>query len=115
MAAMTTALSTISAEGTTVVYAAPTSTAARPHTVEQKRRLPSGNRTVNEAWCLVKRITEDADGNALPSPTLIEARVRYDVNGLSADLTGVKALFREFVASDEFDVLVDTQKPIAGL
>lgn len=114
MAAMTTALNLISREGTTVLYAVPTSTAARPHTVEQKRRLPQGNRTVNEAWCLCKRITEDADGNALPSPTLLEARVRYDTNGAAADLTAVKALFREFVASDEFDTFVDSQLPIAG-
>lgn len=115
MAGMTTTLDVQSLNGMNVIYTAPTSTAARPHTVEQKRKLPQGQRTVNEAWLNVKRISEDPDGNALPTPVILGIYVRHDVNCLAADKTAVKTLFREIVASDEFDVLVDSQKPFVAI
>jgi hypothetical protein len=53
--------------------------------------------------------TEDADGLPLAPKVVFDAGVRYPANGQSSDVTAALAVFRDFVASDEFTTMVTSQ------
>jgi len=53
--------------------------------------------------------TEDADANPLASKVVFDAGVRFPANGQSSDVTAALAVFRDFVASDEFTAMVNSQ------
>jgi hypothetical protein len=90
-------------------YAVSGHTVAAPRLVTQKRKVPTSTSSVAESTITVVYGTEDAEGNPLTSKVAIGANVRYPANGQAADVAAAKAVFRDLVASDEFDNLVDSQ------
>lgn len=109
MAGMLTALTEFSDNGNSRTYILDTHTALKPQLVLQKRKVPSGNQTVIEDTITVLSATEDAEGAVLPSRVSFSATVRRPLNGDSADVTSMLAIFRDIIAGDEFTNTVNTQ------
>jgi hypothetical protein len=84
-------------------------TVSKPRLVIQKRKVPATADASCESHLMVVYGTEDAAGSPLPSKVVFDAGVRYPANGDSADVAEALAAFRDFVASDEFTVLVNSQ------
>jgi len=91
------------------IWTMPGHTALDPYLVIQKRRAPSNPSANLEDTLAVVKQTEDADGVALPSRVLFEAKVKRPKLGQDADVTAALAHFRTFVASDEFGAMVTGQ------
>lgn len=109
MASFTTTITEFSDKENARTYMVSGHTVQAPKWVIQKRVTPSTPEAVAKSQLIVAYGTEDADGNLLPSRVIFEASVRYPANGESADVTAALAIFRDFVASDEFTTLVNTQ------
>lgn len=107
MAAMTTNLEGYSQQGNSRTYLAPAHTVSKPVLVLQKRKVPSGTSVVAEDTITVLQGTEDSDGVSLSQKVGFTVTIRRPITGIAADVTSAKALFREIVASDEFDDVVD--------
>jgi hypothetical protein len=84
-------------------------TALDPYLVIQKRRSPSNPSSNLEDTLSVVKQTEDVGGVVLPARILFEAKVKRPKLGQSADVTAALAVFRDFVASDEFGAIVTSQ------
>jgi len=114
MAAMTTALTkTFGNIKNAITYSLSTHTAAKARQVIQMAKLPNGSGSVAETVIKVIYVTEDADGNILPSKVSFEAKARYPIDGLQADIDAALVVFRDIVAGDEFTNSVNTQEPLA--
>lgn len=79
-----------------------------PELVIEKRRPADGNKTVAEYSLKCVKATEDADGLTLKDKVSMEAVVRVPIQGVSADVTSLLAIFRDIVAGDEFTNAVNT-------
>lgn len=90
-------------------YAIAGHTVKDPRLVIQKRKVPATVGASAESHLMVVFGTEDADGNPLASKVVFDAGVRYPSDGQSADVTAALAVFRDFVASDQFTALVNSQ------
>lgn len=110
MAAMSTALTEFADNGNSRTYTLSGHTALSPQLVLQKRKVPSGNQTVVEDTITVLSATEDSDGAILPQRVTFTATIRRPVNGQSADVTAMLAIFRDIIAGDEFANTVNTQE-----
>jgi hypothetical protein len=110
MTAMSTALIEFSDNGNSRTYALPSNTAQKPQLLLQRRKVPSGNQTVVEDTFTVLSATEDSDGAVLPQRVTFTATVRRPMDGDSADVTAMLAIFRDMVASDNFTNSVNTQE-----
>jgi hypothetical protein len=84
-------------------------TVQAPRLVIQKRKVPATAAANAESHLLVVYGTEDADGLPLASKVVFDAGVRYPANGQTDDVAAALAVFRDFVASDEFASLVNSQ------
>ena len=84
-------------------------TVQAPRLVIQKRKVPATATANSESRLQVVYGTSDADSNPLQAKVVFGADVRYPANGQSADVTAALAVFRDFIASDEFTALVNTQ------
>lgn len=84
-------------------------TVQEPRLLIQKRKVPSTATGVSESLLTVVYGTTDADGLPLASKVAFAASVRYPANGQSGDVTAALAVFRDFVASDEFTAMVTSQ------
>lgn len=109
MATIATALVEFSDNGNSRTYTAPTHTALKPRIVTQKRVVATTATSVPEDTLEVVFGTVDAEGAILASKIGISARVRRPVQGAAADVIAALALFREVVASDEFETMITTQ------
>jgi len=84
-------------------------TVQAPRLVVQKRKVPATSEGVAESHLMVVYGTEDAEGLPLAAKVVFDASVRYPANGQSSDVTAALAVFRDFVASDEFTAMVTSQ------
>ena len=110
MAAMTTALTEFSDNGTSRTYTYTGHTAVEPRLVLQKRKVATGSTSVLEDIVSVVSSTEDSAGELLQSKVLFEVKVRRPANGIAADVTAALAIIRDIIAGDEFTNTVSTQE-----
>lgn len=113
MASFTTVVSEFSDQENRRTYAISGHTVKDPRLVIQKRKVPITYGSNAESELQVVFGTEDAAGEPLASKVVFLANVRYPSNGASADVTAALAVFRDFVASDQFTNLVNSQSYIA--
>jgi len=109
MAAMTTVLEEFSVNGNSKTYTVSSHTTVKPQLVISSRRVPGQNQTVAENTVRVVYATVDSAGDPIPDRVSFGATLRVPIYGASADVTAAKAVFRDFVASDEFDAMVSAQ------
>lgn len=84
-------------------------TVQAPRLVIQKRKVPTTSSGVAESHLMVVYGTSDAESLPLASKVVFDAGVRYPADGQSSDVTAALAVFRDFVASDEFTAMVNSQ------
>lgn len=113
MAAMTTPLVEFSDSTNSRLYTVSGHTVAQPKVVVQRRRVPTNVDGQYHSEINVSYGTLDADGNPLDKKYFFGVTIRGPVAGQSADRDAAKALFREIVASDEFDSVTATQNYIS--
>lgn len=109
MAAMSTALTELTAIGNSRTYYYTGHTAQKPKLVIQRKRVPTGNQKIAEDSCKVVVATTDASSAILAEKISFEAIVRRPIDGLAADVTAALATFRDVVAGDEFGSVVTAQ------
>lgn len=109
MASFTTTIQEFSDKENHRTYSVSGHTVQAPKLLIQKRKVPSTTEAASESHLMVVYGTEDVDGNPLASKVVFDAGVRYPANGQSADVTAALAVFRDFVASDEFTAMVNAQ------
>jgi hypothetical protein len=109
MASFTTTISEFSDKENHRTYAITGHTVQTPRLVIQKRKVPSSSSANAETELMVVFGTSDAEGVPLSAKVAFSANVRYPANGDSADVSAALAVFRDFVASDQFTVLVNSQ------
>ena len=109
MASFATTISEFSDKENNRTYMVSGHTVQAPRLVIQKRKVPSISTGISESRLLVVYGTEDAEANPLASKVVFEAGVRYPANGQTDDVTAALAVFRDFVASDEFTAMVNSQ------
>lgn len=110
MAAMTTALTEFSNSGNSRTSTLIGHTVSVPKIVIEKRRVPEGNQVMGEIGCKVIYATKDAADLVLTNKISFEAIVRYPIQGSSADVEAVRAIFADIIAGDEFKNAVETQE-----
>lgn len=109
MASFATAINEFSDKENSRTYAITGHTVAAPKLLIQKRKVPAMASGVSESTLNVVYGTTDAEGNVLQSKVNFGASVRYPANGKSSDVTAALAVFRDFVASDQFSAMVTGQ------
>lgn len=109
MAAMTTVLGTFADNGNSRTLEHSSHKAAKPKLVIQKRRVPSGNPAVAEDTITVVYGTEDDTGKYLSQKIHMEFKVRRPLDGIMNDRVDARDLFREIIASDELNDVIEAQ------
>lgn len=109
MTAMVTTLSEFADSGDTRTFTAPGHSVLQSYTVVQKRKVANTSQEAATDSLRVVRGAFDASGNALAVKTSFEVVIRRSPIVDATDLSEVKALFREIIASSEFDSVVDGQ------
>lgn len=110
MAAMSATLTRFSAVGNAATYTAAGHVVQSPRLVLMKRKIPgTAQNAVASSEATVLFGTIDSAGQLLSSRIAISASARIPVNGTEADVDSAIALFRDFVAADEFVNLVKAQ------
>lgn len=109
MANFSTVISEFSDENNRRTYAVSGHTVQAPKLLIQKRKVPSNPAAVSEDELMVVYGTEDPEGVPLVSKVVFAASVRRPANGDAADVTAALAVFRDFVASDQFTAMVTGQ------
>jgi hypothetical protein len=110
MAAMSTALTVFSDKENSRTYTLSDHTAVKPHIVIQTRKLGSGTDGVAESNIQVTYATTDANGLVITPKDSMSVKVRTALQGSSADVTAMLAVFRDIIAGDEFGNAVTTQE-----
>ncbi len=113
MAAMTTALTEFTSSGNSRTFTTSGHTALKPRIVIQKRRVPTGAKSVAEDTFDVIHATVDVDGAVLTEKVMFRVTARRPVAGASADTDAALVILRDLVAGDEFANAVSTQEYIA--
>jgi hypothetical protein len=109
MASFATSIAEFSDSENSRTYTVSGHTVQAPKLVIQKRRVAQAADRVSSSTLSVIYGTTDADGVPLSSKVGFTAEVRYPANGQSDDVSAALAVFRDFVASDEFFSLVASQ------
>jgi hypothetical protein len=109
MASFATTITEFSDKENNRTYMVSGHTVQAPRLVIQKRKVPTTSIGIAESRLMVVYGTVDAEDNPLASKVVFESSVRYPANGQSSDVTAALAVFRDFVASDEFTAMVDSQ------
>jgi hypothetical protein len=111
MASFTTSLTNFSNSGDSVVYTQDAHTVAKPLLVLQKRKVPTGNQTMQETTLSTVNATVDAvSSEVLSQKILFQTVVRTPIAGAAADVTAALATHIDLVSSDEFANAVSTQE-----
>lgn len=110
MASFTTSITEFSDKENNRVYSVSGHTIQKPQLVIQKRKVPASYGSVAESSLQVVYGTEDGNGEMLQSKVVFSASVRNPANCITADVTSALAVFRDFVASDEFTAMVTSQE-----
>lgn len=109
MTAMVTTLTEFADTGDTRTFTAPGHSVLQSYTVVQKRKVAGTSQEAATDSIRVVRGAFSASGDALAVKTSFEVVIRRSPIVNATDLAAVKALFREIVASSEFDSVVDGQ------
>lgn len=109
MAAFTTTLDDYQTLGDLKSYTISGHTALDPYLLIQKRKAPSSPNANLESTLAVVKQTRDSDLAVVPARVMFEAKVKYPKLGNATDVTAALAVFRDFVASDEFGAMVTNQ------
>lgn len=109
MASFTTTITEFSDKENNRTYMVSGHTVAKPKLVIQKRKVPATTTASSESSLQVVYGTEDSAGDPLTSKVVFLTSVRSPANGLAADVTAALAVYRDFVASDEFTAMVTSQ------
>ena len=109
MAHFTTTITEFSDKENNRTYMVSGHTVQAPRLVIQKRKVPSTLSATAESHLMVVYGTKDAEGSPLSSKVVFDAGVRYPADGQSSDVTAALAVFRDFVASDQFTAMVTSQ------
>jgi fructose-specific component phosphotransferase system IIB-like protein len=109
MASFTTVIQEFSDKENHRTYAISGHTVTSPKLLIQKRKQGSTLGSNQESELQVVYGTSDANDVPLASKVVMLANIRYPINCKSADVTAALAVFRDFVASDEFTALVNSQ------
>jgi hypothetical protein len=109
MASFATVISEFSDAENRRTYIVSGHTTVAPKLVIQKRKTASTGTGQNEDQLMVVYGTKDAANVPLESKVVFDANVRRPVNGDAAVVTAALAVFRDFVASDEFTNMVTGQ------
>lgn len=109
MTAMVTTLTEFADTGDTRTFTAPKHSVLQSFTVVQKRKVASTPQEAATDSIRVVRGAFDASHNALAVKTSFEVVVRRSPIVNATDLSEVLALFREIIASDEFNTVVNGQ------
>lgn len=114
MAAMTTALTeTFSNNGNVRTYRTAAHTSLDRELVLQRSDGASSGSTMLVDKVSVVETAHDSNGDILPQMVVFTVEVRRNKHTVAADVDAGLALFREFIAADEFEAVVDNQDPIA--
>jgi len=109
VASFTTTITEFSDKENNRTYMVDGHTVQAPRLVIQKRKVPTTPSGAAESHLMVVYGTEDADGMPSATKVVFDASVRYPADGQSSDITAALAVFRDFVASDEFTAMVNSQ------
>lgn len=109
MASFSTTMSEFSDSENRRTYAVDGHTVQLPKLVIQRRSVPKSTSAVGESQLQVVYGTKDSEGVPLASKVAFNAIVRYPNNGTASDVTAALAVFRDLVASDEFEAMVTGQ------
>lgn len=109
MASFTTSISEFSDRENHRTYMVAGHTVQAPKLVINKRKVPATETDAAESHILTVYGTSDAEGNPLAKKVVFDTSVRYPANGQAADITAALAVHRDFVNSDEFTALVNSQ------
>jgi fructose-specific component phosphotransferase system IIB-like protein len=110
MADMTTALESYTNNGNSRTYQTATHSILEPRLVIQKRK-PAATIDANAQDDIsVVFGSLDTDGNPLAAKIVFAVNIRRSPMADSDTVTAAKALFREIVASDNFDDVITGQK-----
>jgi hypothetical protein len=109
MASFSTVIKSYSESENVRSYSIAGHTVQKPRILKQKRRAPTSPTASAESELQVQYGTVDIVGSPLPGKIVFTANVRYPLDGLAADVTAALAVFRDFVASDQFTDMVNSQ------
>lgn len=109
MAAMSTTLTQFATFGDSRTWTTSGHTAAKPKLVIQKRRVPTGQQTVQETTISVIHATANAAGETLPQKVALSLSVRAPIDGTASDIANALVILRDICASDEFTGTTTTQ------
>lgn len=109
MAAIATTLIEFADNGNSRTLTAPAHSALKPAIVIQKRKVATNMTSVPEDSIDVIYGTTDSEGKILVQKVAFSVVVKRPIQAQPADVTAAKALFREIVASNEFDAVVSGQ------
>lgn len=114
MAAMATATTRIAVTGSTFTSAVNSvHTASKPALLIQSSKVPDASNANVETTTKVVYGTVDADGFVVPSKVVFQVMTKDPKQGADADWTAALALFREYVASDDFEAHAENQTPLS--
>lgn len=114
MASFTTVITEFSDKENHRTYQISGHTVQNPRLLIQKRKVPATAEAVAESHLMTVYGTEDAAGNPLASKVVFDTGVRFPANGDPTDIAAALAVHRDFVASDEFTAMVNSQAYVQG-
>lgn len=112
MAGMTTELKEFSQNGNSVTYMTASHALDKVELVLLSRRVPAGNQTVARSSVTVLQGTVDDNGLPMASKISLGVTIAIPLGGQSADVSSALTILRDYVASDDFQALIDNQSPL---
>lgn len=109
MAIITTNLIEFADNGNSRTLTAPGHTALKPRIVIQKRKVATNATSSLEDTLDVVYGTTDSEGAMLANKVCFSASVKRPIQGQTTDVKSALGLFRELVASEEFEAMVVAQ------
>lgn len=109
MAAFTTVITEHNDSENRRVYAITGHTASMPKLLIQKRKEPTATNKVASDTLMVVYGDEDASAVPIENKCVLEAVIRRSIEGSSTISAAALAVFRDFVASDQFAAIVSGQ------
>lgn len=100
--------------GDTRLYTLAGHSAMSPRQLQQSRKVPASQDANAQVTVAVVFGTTDATGKPLQNKVKISSHAAFPVAGKEADLDSAIAVFRDYVASDEFVSSIKTQNWLKG-
>jgi hypothetical protein len=114
MVDMVTVLTEFADNGDSRTYSLPSHTALKPKLLTQKRKVATNNSANASLSVRVVMGTQDAEGIPLSNRVSLGLEASYPVAGSTTDVDAAIAVFRDYVASDEFVSSIKTQNWLKG-